>query len=323
MRQRRVMGSSLVVLLALAGWVGAFQQSTKPSGKPDQDVRDSKQTSGNQGPENPRETTYDLRGPAPRKGLAFQTSTTLKIKDADTTLKVMGQSLNMKMSMTMISDEEQKILEVKGRDIIKSQAHIRKERAIIKSDFGGGMEITQPTELEGQTVISELVGKGKWKHSLVDTQPTEKQKRELDNRTGIENDDDLFPAEKVPVGHQWEVSADALRKLFGNAIVDVSGKVKQKFVKVEMVEGEECAVIESKGMIRGKMKNEDGEPTIDVEMELHATSWRSLRTAVEVKGEFRGTIKLSGTQKVDDVEVKIEMNGPFSGESRTKVLRAE
>jgi hypothetical protein len=269
------------------------------------------------------EKTYDLRGPAPRKGLTFQTSTTLKIQDADTTLKVMGQSVNMKMSMTMIGEEEQKILEVKGREVIKSQAHIRKERAIIKSDFGGGMEITQPTELEGQTVISELIEKGKWKHQLVDTKPTEKQKKELDNRIGIENDDDLFPAEKVPVGHEWLVPAEALRKLFGNAIVDVSGKVKQKFVKVETVEGEECAVIESQGKIKGKMKNEDGEPTIDVEMEIQGTAWRSLRTAVEIKGEFKGKIKLSGTQKVDDAEVKIEMSGPFSGESRTKVLRVE
>lgn len=291
----RVMGGSAILLLGMTCWVGAVQ-----SGK-----------------------TYDLRGPALRKGLTLQTNTTLNIKDADTTLKVMGQSLKMKMSMTMISDEEQKVLEVQGREVTKSQAHIRKERAIITSDFAGGMEITQPTELEGQTVISELVGKGKWKHHLLDAQPTEKQKKELDNRIGIENDDDLYPGEKVAVGHEWEVPAEALRKLFGNAIVKVSGKVKQKFIKVETVDGEECAVVEFQGKIKGKMKNEDGEPTIDVEMEMRGTAWRSLRMGVEIKGDFSGKITFAGTQKVDDAEVEIEMSGPFSGKSRTKVFRAE
>jgi hypothetical protein len=295
MRTLLALSGGAILLLGLASWVEAVQ-----GGK-----------------------TYDLRGPAPRKGLTLETHTTLRIKDADTTLKVMGQSLNMKMSMTMVSEEEQKVLEVQGREVTKSQARIRKERAIITSDFGGGMEITQPTELEGQTIISELVGKGKWKHRLVDAQPTEKQKKELDNRIGLENDDDLYPAEKVAVGHEWEVPAEALRKLFGNAIVNVSGKVKQKFVKVETVDGEECAVIESQGKIKGKMKNEDGEPTIDVEMEMRGRAWRSLRTGVEIKGDFSGKITLAGTQKVDDAEVKIEMSGPFSGESRTKVFRSE
>lgn len=267
-----------------------------------------------------QEQTYDLRGPAPQKGMTFRTTTILKIKDADTTLKVMGQSLKMKMSMKMESDEEQKILEVNGREVTKSQAHIHKERAVITSDFGGGMEITQPTELEGQTIISELVGKGKWKHRLLDVQPTEKQKKELDNRIGVENDDELFPEGKVAVGHQWEVPADALRKMFGNSIIDVKGKIRQKFVRVEKLDGEECAVIESEGKIKGKMKNEDGEPTIDVIMELKATAWRSLKTGVELKGNFSGRIELSGTQKVDDAEVMIEMQGPFSGESRTEIL---
>lgn len=265
--------------------------------------------------------TYDLRGPAPQKGLAFLTSTTLHIKDADTTLKVMDQSLKMKMSLRMESEEEQKILEVRGRDVTRSQATIRKERAIIKSDFGGGMEITQPTDLEGQTIISELVGKGQWKHRLLDTQPTEKQKKELDNRIGIENDDELYPAEKVPVGHEWEVSAEALRKMFGNSVVGITGRVKQKFVKVEKFDGEDCAVVEAQGKIKGKMKNDDGEPTIDVEMTLKGTSWRSLRTGVELKSVFSGKISLSGKQKVDDADIHIEMEGPFSGESRTKVLK--
>src|SRR5947208_814749 len=40
--------------------------------------------------------TYDLRGPAPKKDQVFVSKMTLKIKDADTTLKVMGQTIKLK-----------------------------------------------------------------------------------------------------------------------------------------------------------------------------------------------------------------------------------
>lgn len=289
-----VISSGVVTCLSLIGWAATIQKKT-----------------------------YDLRGPAPQKGLRFVTTTILSIRDADTVLKVMDQSLKMKMSMRMESEEEQKVLEVREREVLRSQAHIKKERAIIKTDFGGGMEITQPTELEGQTVISERVGKDQWRHRLVDNQPTAKQKKELDNRIGIENDDDLYPAEKVAVGYSWEVPAQALRKLFGNSIVNITGNIQQKFVKVETLEGEECAVIETKGRIKGKMKNEDGEPSIDVTMQLEGTTWRSLKSGIELKATFQGQMSLVGKQKMDDAEIHIEMSGPFNGESHTKLMRSQ
>ncbi len=267
-----------------------------------------------------RAETYDLRGPAPQKGMAFNSQTTFTIRNADTVISAMGQTLQTKMTLKMISDEDNKVLEVNGRTVTKSQAFIRKERAVITSDFGGGMEITEPTQLEGQTVISERIGEGKWRHKLLDNQPTDKQKKELDNRIGIENDDDLYPEGKVAPGHEWEVPATALRRLFANSFTELNGKIKQKFLRVEELDGDKCAVIEAHGRIRGKMKNEDGEPTIDVNMELQVTVWRSLATGLEVKGTFSGTIHLKGKQKVDDAELEIEMKGPFSGESKNRWL---
>ena len=263
--------------------------------------------------------TYDLRGPAPTKGQVFASKMTLKIKDADTMLKVMGQSIKLKMTMDMIGEEEQKVLEVDGRNVTKCQSKIIKERADITTDFGGGMTMSQPTELEGEVIISKRVGENKWEHSLVDSKPTEKQKKELDNRNGIENEDELYPAEKVKVGHTWKVEAKALTKLFGNSFTDIKGELKQKFLKVETIAGEECAVVESAGLVKGKMKDDDGKPTMDVEMDLKATAWRSIKTGVEVKGTFEGKIKLAGTQKIDDAKVEIVMSGPMSGETTTKL----
>jgi hypothetical protein len=271
-------------------------------------------------PSQAADESYDLRGPAPKKGQVFVSKTKLKIKDADTTLKVAGQTLEMKMTMDMTNEEEQKVLAVDGRLVTKSQCKITKDQADITANLGGmPMKINHKAELEGETVISERIGENKWKHSLVDTKPTDKQRKELDNRNGIENEDDLYPEGKVKVGHTWKVEAKALTKLFGNSFTDIKGELTQKFLKVEDVDNDACAVIESTGTIKGKMKDDDGKPSVDVEMELKVTTWRSIKTGVEVKGKFDGKIKLSGTQKMDDMDVGINLSGPLTGESTTKM----
>lgn len=289
-----MMAGGLAIVLALVGGAGAARPAAE-------------------------DEKYDLRGPAPEKGQVFVSKMTLKIKDADTTLKVMGQTVKLKMSMNMIGEEEQKVLAVDGRNVTKCQSKILKERAEITTDFGGGMTMTQPTELEGEVVISTRKGENKWDHKLVDNQPTEKQKKELDSRNGIENDDELYPAEKVKVGHTWKVEAKALTKLFGNSFADIKGELKQKFLKIEKVDGEECAVVESSGLVKGKMKDEDGMPTMDVEMDLKAKAWRSIKTGIELKGTFEGSMKLAGKQKIDDAMVEISLSGPMKGESTTKL----
>ena len=262
--------------------------------------------------------TFDLRGPAPEKGQVFVSKGTLKIKDADTTIKIAGQKLDIKMTLLVSSEEEAKVLAVSGRDVTKCQTKVVKERADVTATFGG-QETTQtePTALEKETIISERDGK-KWKHSLVDTKPTEKQKKELDSRNGIENDDDMYPKEKVKVGHAWTVDGAALNKMLGNSFTDIKGKVNQKFVKIDEVEKEKVAVIESTAKITGKMKD-DGEPTVDVEMEMKITTWRSLKTGVAVKETFTGKIKLAGTVKMDDMKAEMTLSGPISGDSTTKL----
>jgi hypothetical protein len=266
------------------------------------------------------EKTYDLRGPAPIKGQVTISKTKMKIKDADTILKVAGQTIKVKVTMDITGEEEQKVLAVDGRNVTKCQSKIIKDRSDMVADFPGmQMPETIVNELEGEIVISERMGDDKWKHSLVDTKPTDKQKKELDNRNGIENEDDLYPAEKVKVGHTWKVEAKALTKLFGNSFTDITGELKQKFLKIEEVAGEECAVIESTGAVKGKMKDDEGEPNLDVEMDLKVTSWRSIKSGVDLKEKFEGKIKFSGTQKIDDMKVEITLSGPLSGESSTKL----
>lgn len=264
--------------------------------------------------------TFDLRGPAPTKGQVFVSKGTLKIKDADTTMKLEGQTVNLKINLVVSSEEEAKVLAVDGRLVTKCQTKIIKESTDVTANIGGSeQKQVEPAALEKETVISERDGT-KWKHSLVDNKPNEKQKKELDSRNGIENDDDLYPKEKVKVGHTWKVDAAALTKLLGNSFSDVKGKLDQKFVKVEKVDGDECAVVESAGSLTAKMKD-DGEPTVDVEMDLKVTTYKSLKTGVNVKEKFEGKIKLEGVQKMDDIKVNIKMTGPITGESTTSLKK--
>ncbi|QJW94505.1 hypothetical protein [Frigoriglobus tundricola] len=258
--------------------------------------------------------TYDLRGPAPEKGQVFVSKGTLKIKEADTTIKLAGQTLDIKMTLLVTSEEEAKVLAVDGREVTKCQTKVIKEQAEVTANE---MTQTEPTALEKETIISERDGK-KWKHSLVDTKPSDKQKKELDNRNGIENDDDLYPEKKVKVGHKWSVDAAALNKLLGNSFTEIKGKVNQTFAKVEELDDEKVAVIESTAKITGKMKD-DGEPTLDVEMEMKITTWKSIKTGVSVKEKFEGKIKLAGTVKQEGMKLDMTLSGPISGESTTKM----
>ena len=110
-----------------------------------------------------------------------------------------------------------------------------------------------------------------------------------------------------------------MKSLTGNSMSDVKGKMKQTFVKVEKVDGEECAVIEATGKLTAKLvPEEEGDPAPDVEMEVKATGWRSLKTGLEVKAKFDGKIKIAGKQKAMGQEIEIEMEGPVSGEAAAK-----
>ena len=260
---------------------------------------------------------YDLRGPAPRKGDVTVSKTVFKIKNAEVTLKVAGMKVDAKQTLTASGEEELKVLAVKGRQVTKAQTKVTREQIEAVTSIGGAeMADKKAGDLEGETILSERTGEGKWKHTLVDTKPNDKQKKELDKRVGPENEDDLYPEGKVKAGHAWTVDASALQRQFGGSITDLKGKIKMKFVKVEDVNGETCAVIEMAGVIKGVAKEEEGD--LDVELDLKGTTWRSAKTGLDVKDKAAGTIKMSGKVEMDGVKVDLHLEGPFTIEGTSK-----
>jgi len=259
--------------------------------------------------------TYDLRGPGPKKGQVIVSTSTLKMKDSDLELSVMAQKIKLRQTMIVLTEEEEEILEVKGRDVVKTKANIIKE--LTKTSMGEDEAEEKTGELEGETIITERAKDGTWKHKLADAKATEEQEKELKKRNGPENEDEIYPEGKVAVGHTWKVDAAKMKSLTGSTFTDVKGKMDQRFVKVEKVKGEECAVIETSGTMTGKLKDDDGTP--DVELKITSTSWRSLKSGLELKGSFKGTIKIEGKTKINDEDVDMKLTGPIEGSSTAKL----
>ncbi|MBX9578696.1 MAG: hypothetical protein K2X87_00160 [Gemmataceae bacterium] len=262
--------------------------------------------------------TYDLRGPAPKKGQVLASGTVFKITNAEVRLKVGGMELEARQTLTATEDEEVTFLAVDGRQVTKARTKVVKEKVDTVTTLGGAdMEDSKDGDLDGEVIVSERTGPGKWKHSLVDTKPNEKQQKDLDKRVGPESDDDLYPEGKVKVGHEWTVDATALQKVFGGSIQDLKGKLKARFVKVEEVDGEECAVVEMSGTIKGVAKEDEGD--LAVEMDMTGTTWRSVKTGVDVKDRAKGTVKMSGKLDMDGQKIDIALEGPFTIEGTTKL----
>jgi hypothetical protein len=116
---------------------------------------------------------YDLRGPAPEKGQVYHSKSVFRVKNAKLTVTAGGNTLSLKQTMTVTSEEEEKVLAVDGRNVTRSQARVIKDRVATVTDFNGDAEKHEETgELEGQVIVSTRLGEGKWKHALVDEKPT-------------------------------------------------------------------------------------------------------------------------------------------------------
>lgn len=259
---------------------------------------------------------YDLRGPGPAKGQVYYSKGTITIKDGDLTLTVGDETTKAKQTMLLTGEEEDTVLAVEGRQVTRCRTRIIKDRVSTVTTVGGQeLKEDDPGDLEGESLTSERVGEGKWKHAVIDGRASEKQRKKLDKREGPESDDPLYPAGKVKVGHTWSSGAEALRRSLGKGLEGLEGKVEHKFVRVEDVKGEACAVVEMKGKLKGKMKDDDGDLVLS--MEFTATTWRSLKTAVDVKERYDGRITIEGKQRTAGMVIGVHLEGPFVAEGTT------
>lgn len=259
----------------------------------------------------------DLRGPAPKKGEITASKSSFRIKDADVTITVGGMKIDAKQTLTASEEEETKVLAVEGRQATKVQTKMIKESVETITEIGGQeMKDTKAGDLDKEVLISERGKDGKWKHSLVDNKPTDKQRKELDKRVGPENQDELYPEGQAKIGQTWMVDASTMQRIFGGSITDLKGKIKMKFAKIEEVDGQRCAVIEMSGVIKGIVKEDEG--TLNVELDMTGTTWRNWKTGVDVKDRAKGDIKMSGKIEMMGTKLDMTLKGAFTIDSTSE-----
>ncbi len=182
---------------------------------------------------------YDLRGPAPKKGMVVRDTMKFSMIKADLSVDIgNGNKFDGKMDMTATTESEEEILGVDGRDVTKLRTRVLKDEVARETTLGGKTDKeTDKKSLVGEIVYSEKTKNG-WKHSLEDAKPTDKQAKELKDFDDPVNDDDLYPEGKVKVGHAWDIDANAFRKIVGSKMTDAKGTGKGKFVRIETFNGE-------------------------------------------------------------------------------------
>lgn len=264
--------------------------------------------------------TFDLRGPAPQKGQVFVAKGFFKIKDAKSVLKADDNVIRSKVSETTTTEYEITVLAVEGRQITKVKTRLVKDATeTVDTTDGETNTDTEPSPLEGETVLGEFGGTRKWTNTLAGGgKPDDKQRKKLAEFTGPENDDALYPEGKVKVGHTWDAEGSALVNYFDLSFSNIKGKLKQTFVRVEDVDGEPCAVVETTGTLTAKAKTDEG--VLDLTMDLtKRTVWRSLKTGVDVRDRSTGRLKYAGKLEVDGQKVDYTLEGPFESGGTTKL----
>ncbi len=269
----------------------------------------------------PKDEVYDLRGPAPKKGLVSRDTMRFTMKNANIELDLGGDmKLDGKMDMTSFTEKEEEILAVDGRNVTKVRTKLLKDEMDRKTTLRGQepQKENEKKTLVGEIIFSELTKNG-WKHSLEDATPSDKQKKELKDFDNPENDDDLFPAERVKAGHAWDIDPKAFKKVLGSKMTDPKGTGKAKFVRVETFDGEPCAVIEMDIDIKGRLKQEDSD--LEVHLKGKIVSYRSIAEGIDRKFSINGDAKFAGTVEEDGMKLKMEFSGKMSGDGTSKILK--
>jgi len=262
------------------------------------------------------EPKVNLRGPAPQVGQVFRKTGKFQMKDADLTSQSQGTEVSGKVSLTVVSEEEVKIVAVDAGKVSRFQTKdIQDETRTVTTIAGHSSTDEDVDDLAGQVIRSEK-REGKWTHALVDARPTEKQQKSLGRLAGWDDEEEI-PEGKQPIGRSWEQDATHMKKGLGGGFTSVSGKVKATFVRLEKYRGELCAVIESAGRIKAKMAVDEGDGLMD--LDLKAAEYRSLRSGYVMKTTLEGTARIVSKTKVGEVNVTVEMKGKFSAEETAEL----
>lgn len=260
---------------------------------------------------------YDLRGPGPQKNAPYITDGKLTVTAADATMTRGKDVVKFKLTLTATLNEEVTVQEVSGREVTKFATKVNRDR-VETVGLAKDAKYLETSVLEQETITGVRDGNA-WKWTLASGKPTDPQTKELAERGGLETAAALYPEGKVKVGHTWTADAGSLSPILSHVLTGVKGELKRTFARVQMVDGELCVVIESAGKVTGKMKG-NGDPSPAADIDLTHVAWKSPKTGLVVRESFQGKLKVKGDVKDGDAVTTLEISGPISGESTTKLV---
>lgn len=246
---------------------------------------------------------------------------TLKIVDKDAvneapfSIEIEGRKIEGKMTMS-------------SRKVVKYEfLALDRVRATYLTDISSGkrsmagneQEINERKATEGRSFL--VVKKdGKWTVDpkpedveLVDQEDIDEAIKDLERAANEENKISLKMYGEKPrkVGDIWEVEAPALPGMGGVEII--GGKITLKFIAVEEVNGEPCAMLRAKFKVTGQM-TEDSMKGVGVDLSGTLQITRSLKDFVDLK--VVGTV---GMKMVGETQLQPGLVGTMKMEGDTKM----
>jgi hypothetical protein len=202
------------------------------------------------------------------------------------------------------------VLDVQNNEVIRYQRSViiaENDLAYVYPD-GNERALDHIDELAGEVVVSEKAG-DKWGHALLAGRPDKGQAKALDRLTSPFEDREHIPAGNHAPGVSWEVDATQIKRLLGSSANAVSGKLTARFLRRDVFEGEDCAVIEYGGTMRVRCEPELNIPERIETSKVVKLNHYSIKSGIVVHSSFEIDSRSSGRMRLGGHVVRFEGNG--------------
>ena len=164
---------------------------------------------------------------------------------------------------------------------------------------------TKKGPLEGASILVELKN-GHWVRTLLNGTPTKEQKEELQRQ--YVDPDEIYPTEKVPPGHTWQLTGNQLLYFFPDSL-SVSGNAWCKFTEVLSRQGQQCAVISSRVELVAQtlVQNQPAEFHIGA----NAMTYRALDKLLDIESNIAGQMTAKCSWIAGGTRTTMEISGAF------------
>ncbi len=264
------------------------------------------------------ESSVDLRGHAPPVGLTFRQITRFRILMTET---ARGGAVSV-TTETARTEEHVHTVKAVYDDSVSGYVTkvLRGEDVRRIVDSSGRIRTEQRVDdLAGAVIVSEMLG-AHWQRSLSGKAPYTAEGQAITRfRPFFECRDDL-PAGKQKVGVTWEVDSAQIKERFGGSLTAVSGTLRVGFLRLEKHEGDLCAVIEYKGVIKGREELQDAGGEVRT-IGIDQVAYVSLRYGLSIKTSGLITVESVGKRKTDRGEVDVTTRGQITVTSTTTISR--